>query len=71
MQIPLGLRRCLDTYLSAVGEYLRTGNSTALGKFKGKKISNQKLITDLAMLRTLAQAGALQLEDIYAATGVA
>jgi hypothetical protein len=61
----------LGKYLSAVGEYLRTGTSKALQKFKGKKIGGQALITDLELLRTLAQAGALQLEDIYAATGVA
>jgi hypothetical protein len=60
----------LGKYLAAVGDYLRTGNSKGVQKFKGKKIGNQKLITDLATLRTLAQAGALQLEDIYAATGV-
>ena len=61
----------LGKYLSAVGEYLRSGKTKGLEKFKGKRIGGQNLITDLATLRTLAQAGALQLEDIYAATGAA
>ena len=57
----------LGKYLAAVGNFLRTGKAGALNKFKGKQVAGQVLITDVATLRLLAQAGALQLEDIYAA----
>jgi hypothetical protein len=52
--------------MSAVGKFLRTGDTRPLTKFKGKTIAGHGLITDPDMLSSLAQAGALQLEEIYA-----
>lgn len=52
--------------MSAVGKYLRTGETAALDKFEGQSISGHRLITDPRTLSSLAQAGALQLDEIYA-----
>lgn len=60
----------LGRYLSAVGEFLRTGKAKKLKKFNGKRVGGQRLITDPETLITIAQAGALRLEDIYAAPEV-
>jgi hypothetical protein len=59
----------LGKYLSAVRKFLHTGNAGPVSKFDGKKIGGLSLITDPQTLRMLAHAGALQLEDIYAAPG--
>ena len=56
----------LGRYMAAVGKYLRTGNSDALAEFEGKSVGDNRLITDPETLNTLAQAGALQLDQIYA-----
>jgi len=56
----------LGKYMSAVSKYLRTGNSEGLERFQGKAIGGHTLITDPDMLSSLAQAGALTLEEIYA-----
>jgi hypothetical protein len=56
----------LGRYMSAVGSFLHTGNIDALEEFEGKSIAGHLLITDPDTLSSLAQAGALQLEDIYA-----
>ena len=56
----------LGKYMSAVGKYLRTGDVEALGKFEGKSIGGHPLITDQELLSSLAQAGALTLDEIYA-----
>jgi hypothetical protein len=56
----------LGRYMSAVGRYLRTGDSDLLGEFEGKSIRGHRLITDADTLNHLAQAGALQLDEIYA-----
>ena len=56
----------LGRYMSAVGRYLRTGNTEALDKFQGQSIAGHPLITDPEVLSSLAQAGALQLDEIYA-----
>lgn len=56
----------LGRYMSAVGYFLRTGNTERLQKFQGQSIAGHPLITDPEMLSSLAQAGALQLDDIYA-----
>jgi hypothetical protein len=56
----------LGKYMSAVGKYLRTGDVEGLGKFEGKSIGGQALITDPDLLSSLAQAGALTLDEIYA-----
>lgn len=56
----------LGRYMSAVGKYLRTGDADSLDEFQGKLIGNHPLITDPDTLSSLAQAGALQLDEIYA-----
>jgi hypothetical protein len=56
----------LGRYMSAVGNYLRTGETDALAEFEGQSISGHRLITDPDTLSSLAQAGALQLDEIYA-----
>jgi hypothetical protein len=56
----------LGRYMSAVGQYLRTGNTQGLSAFKGKSIGEHDLITDPEVLNVLAEAGSLQLEEIYA-----
>jgi hypothetical protein len=52
--------------MSAVGQYLKTGNTDALQKFEGQSIGGHRLITDPSTLNHLAEAGALQLDAIYA-----
>jgi len=52
--------------MSAVGKYLRTGDTDALDVFEGQSIAGHRLITDPYTLSSLAQAGALQLDEIYA-----
>ena len=56
----------LGRYMSAVGQYLRTGKTDALDQFAGQSIAGHPLITDPDTLSSLAQAGALQLDEIYA-----
>ena len=56
----------LGRYMSAVGKYLRTGDADALANFEGKSIGGHLLITDTETLSSLAQAGALTLDEIYA-----
>jgi hypothetical protein len=57
----------LGAYMAAVGKYLRTGETDALQQFTGKTIAGgHPLITDPEQLSALAQAGALQLDEIYA-----
>jgi hypothetical protein len=48
------------------GKYLRTGETDALQQFAGKSLAGHPLITDPEQLSALAQAGALQLDEIYA-----
>jgi hypothetical protein len=55
----------LGRYMSVVGKYLRTGDTTGLSEFEGKSISGHTLLTDPSALSSLAEAGALQLEGIY------
>jgi hypothetical protein len=56
----------LGRYMSAVGKYLRTGDTDALEEFAGQSIAGHRLITDPQTLNSLAEAGALQLDAIYA-----
>jgi hypothetical protein len=53
--------------MSAVGKYLRTGDAEGLAEFQGQSIAGHVLITDPDLLSSLAQAGALTLDEIYAA----
>jgi hypothetical protein len=59
----------LGRYMSAVGKYLRTGETDTLEEFAGQSIAGHPLITDPEQLSSLAQAGALQLDEIYALPG--
>lgn len=56
----------LGRYMSAVGKFLRTGDTDALDEFEGQSIAGHPLITDPDTLSSLAQGGALQLDAIYA-----
>jgi hypothetical protein len=56
----------LGRYMSAVGKYLTTGDISGLEEFEGQTIAGRQLITDPDVLSSLAQAGALQLDQIYA-----
>jgi hypothetical protein len=56
----------LGRYMSAVGKYLKTGNTGALQEFEGQSIGGHRLITDPTTLNHLAEAGSLQLDSIYA-----
>jgi len=56
----------LGRYMSAVSEYLRTGDGDGLAEFEGQSIAGHGLITDADLLSSLAQAGALTLDEIYA-----
>lgn len=56
----------LGKYMAKVGEYLRTGNVGGLKEFEGQTIAGHALITDPDLLGSLAQAGALTLDEIYA-----
>lgn len=56
----------LGRYMSAVGQYLKTGNADALQEFEGHSIGGHRLITDPTTLNYLAESGSLQLDSIYA-----
>ena len=56
----------LGRYMSAVGKYLTTGDISGLEEFEGQTIAGRQLITDPDVLNSLAQAGALQPDQIYA-----
>jgi hypothetical protein len=56
----------LGRYMSAVSKYLRTGDVDGLAEFEGQSIAGHALITDADLLSSLAQAGALTLDEIYA-----
>ena len=56
----------LGRYMSAVSKYLRTGDVDGFAEFEGQSIAGHVLITDPDLLSSLAQAGALTLDEIYA-----
>jgi hypothetical protein len=56
----------LGRYMSAVGQFLKSGKTDALEEFEGQSIAGHKLITDPDALSSLAQAGELELDQIYA-----
>jgi hypothetical protein len=60
----------ISDYLNAVALYLRKGDASRLERFKGKPVGvrGQKveLITDPETLSSLALAGALQFDQLYA-----
>ncbi len=60
----------LAEYWNAVQSYLGTGDASALRKFRGKRITDANgaqvpLLTNLAVLDRLGNAGALSFESIY------
>jgi hypothetical protein len=59
----------LSKYANAINRYLRTGDTSQLRPFKGKalKVGGQRieLITDPSTLSSLAQAGALRIDQLY------
>jgi hypothetical protein len=59
----------LGKHAAAVQHFLRTGDSSKLAAFQGKRVGNHELIVDTRLLSTLAEAGALRLEDLYAPPG--
>jgi hypothetical protein len=61
----------LGQYWDAVHKYLRTGDSSQIEKFRGKRIKDANgakvpLITDLSELNRLGSAGVLSFESLYA-----
>ncbi|MGB6821175.1 MAG: hypothetical protein WBE21_03770 [Candidatus Acidiferrales bacterium] len=64
----------LGRYWAAVQKYLQTGDSSALNKFRGKRITDASgkrvpLLTDLTELDRLGSAGVWSFESIYAQVG--
>jgi hypothetical protein len=57
--------RVVGRYWNAVGRYLRSGDSSELGKFRGVSVGGYELETDLDVIDQLAARGEL-IEDIYA-----
>jgi hypothetical protein len=58
-------------YSAAVQKYLRTGDSSEVSKFRGRRIKDANgtqvpLITDIRELNRLGSAGVLSFESIYA-----
>lgn len=63
----------IGRYWNAVARYLRTGDTSALRKFRGKHIVDATgarvlLLTDLDELDRLGNAGVLSFETIYTRT---
>ena len=60
----------LSKYANAINRYLRTGDTSRIRPFKGKTVrvggKRIELITDPATLSSLAQAGALRVDQLYA-----
>jgi len=55
----------LGKYSAAVQKYLRTGDSSVLAPFAGKRVAGHELVTDPQILLALAKAGELRLDDLY------
>jgi hypothetical protein len=57
-------------YQNAVARYLRKGDASKLQRFQGKMVGIRgqrvELVTDPGILSSLAQAGALQFDQLYA-----
>jgi hypothetical protein len=50
---------------AAVQKFLRTGDDSVLKPFIGKRVASHELVTDPRIVSTLADAGALRLNDLY------
>jgi hypothetical protein len=59
----------LARYTSSVGHFLRTGERDRLAEFAGEEINGVPLVTNPDTLIELAQAGSLQLEELYVHPG--
>src|SRR5262249_12114010 len=57
--------KALARYTSAVGHFLRTGDSERLNEFEGLEIAGRSLVTNPEKLVELAQAGELDLHELY------
>jgi hypothetical protein len=57
--------KTLARYTSAVGHFLRTGETDRLSRFENREINGFPLITDPDTLTELAHAGALELDELY------
>lgn len=73
MQVPVygsKVATDLSNYANAINRYLRTGDTSRLQAFKGKTIrvgrERIELITDPGTLSSLAQAGVLRVDQLYA-----
>lgn len=63
------LASLLGRYTSAVGHFLQTGDVDRLQEFEGRKLNKHPLITDPEILTELAEAGELQLDELYVHPG--
>jgi hypothetical protein len=61
--------KILARYTSAVGHFLRTGETDRLAEFMEQRIAGRSLITDPEILTELAQAGLLELDELYVHPG--
>jgi hypothetical protein len=59
----------LARYTSAVGHFLKTGDTDRLAEFKGLRIEGKLLITDPEVLTELALAGEMELDELYVHPG--
>jgi hypothetical protein len=55
----------LGKHAAAVQHFLRSGDSSRLVPFQGERVAGYELIVDTKLLSTLAEAGALRLDDLY------
>jgi hypothetical protein len=61
--------KILARYTSAVGHFLRSGESDRLSEFENQKIGNRRLITNPETLTELALAGEMSLDELYVHPG--
>jgi hypothetical protein len=52
-------------HAAAVQHFLRSGDSSRLPQFQGKRVAGHELIVDTKLLSTLAEGGALRLDNLY------
>ncbi len=59
--------RFASSYLASIARWEKTGDVAELAPFHGKKVGGFELVTSARSLRTLDDAGLLQLDTLYAA----
>jgi len=59
--------RFASAYLSSLARWAKKGKAYELAPFRGKRIGGFELVTAPRTLRTLGDAGLLQLDSLYAA----